>query len=72
MKPYTQEEAQELFDKLSDLFQNKPLQLVLEMVINTLRNCLAAANNEQRAIIMVTLLENLGIEEDLDPETTIQ
>ena len=72
MSEYTREEAFKLFEQVSDLFQGKPVSMILEVIINCVRGCATDATPEQQAIIMVTLLEGLGVDDNFEPENTLQ
>lgn len=64
MSEYTKEQAYELFDKITDLIEEKPLLMILEVVANILRNMCDGLKPNQKAAVVMTILDALGIQEE--------
>jgi len=64
MSEYTKEQAYELFDQIIDLLEGKPMMLVLEVLSNIVRNTCDNVTPQQKAAIVMTMLDAMGIEEE--------
>lgn len=64
MSEYTKEEAYDLFDKITDLMEEKPMIMIVEVISNILRNMCDGLKPNQKAAVVMTMLDALGIKEE--------
>ena len=64
MSNYTKEEAFALFEAILDQLEGKPMMMVLEVLSNIVRRTCDNVTPQQKAAIVMTMLDALGIEEE--------
>lgn len=69
MSEYTKEEAYDLYDKITEMLEDKPMLMVLEVMANIIRNMCDSVTKNQKAAIVMTILDALGLQEE---EGTLQ
>lgn len=69
MNEYTKEEAYDLYDKITEMLEDKPMLMVLEVMANIMRNMCDSVTKNQKAAIVMTILDALGLQEE---EGTLQ
>lgn len=69
MSEYTKEEAYDLYDKITEMLEDKPMLMVLEVMANIMRNMCDSVTKNQKAAIVMTILDALGLQEE---EGTLQ
>lgn len=66
MSEYTKEEAYDTYDKITELLEGKPMLLVLEVLANIIRNTCDSVTPQQKAAVVMTILDAMGLGNDED------
>ena len=66
MSEYTKEEAYDAYDKITELLEGKPMLLVLEVLANIVRNTCDSVTKQQKAAVVMTMLDAMGLGNDED------